>query len=207
VYSETNASWEADIQNNQAVLGADIGVGAPLNGSPSGEIYTLSVTFNISQDAAGNYADHTQFNLRGCGLGFFNSFPGGEGFAEFSGLVVDDNGYMSLDVNNSDTGPFVLATGFSATGANLLSYTVNTSTGTISDVLLNGDSVAITAPAGSFTPALTTFAGFYHNSSTGGINATFGDFTVSTVPEPATLGLLGAGTLGLLLIGRKRRMV
>ena len=199
-YQATNGSWESDIQNNQAVLGADIGVGVNLNNN-SPTVYTISDVFNNSGDSG----NHTGFALNGAALGFYNSFPagGGEGFNEFTGLVVDNTGYVSLDVNGTDNGPFVSATGFNATGSNSFSYTVDTSTGTISNVLLNGNSVAITAPDGSFTPALTAYAGFFNHSTTGGNIATFDNFTVST-PEPATLGLFAVGGLGLLLLGRKR---
>jgi hypothetical protein len=45
------------------------------------------------------------------------------------------------------------------------------------------------------------------NNSPSNADAQINAFQVRAVPEPATLGLVGVGAMGLLLIGRKRKMV
>jgi hypothetical protein len=82
-----------------------------------------------------------------------------------------------------------------------LSYDANTDTGEISNILFDGNAVALTGAP--FTDANTTYAVFMAN---GGQNARGNgdDFAVSTVPEPAAMALLGLSG-GLLTVRRRTR--
>lgn len=56
----------------------------------------------------------------------------------------------------------------------------------------------------SMTPASATNGG-NPDSTTGNLMFQISNVQLQTAPEPATLGLMGVGALGLLLIGRKRK--
>ncbi len=57
------------------------------------------------------------------------------------------------------------------------------------------------SPGDAITVAVTN-----KTPNTAGANAELGGFTFDTVPESSTLGLLAVSSLGLLMIGRRRRM-
>jgi hypothetical protein len=61
--------------------------------------------------------------------------------------------------------------------------------GTISGTWLNGSTVEGATVAATFATTNSTF--------NGQINFGSGDTTISTVPEPGTLGLVGTGLVGL----------
>lgn len=200
---EANGSWENDIQNNLATLGADEGDAISIGTVASAYAvtsYTISDSFNLGTDSMGTYP------LRGTWLGFFGSGTSQEN--TFTGLIVNPNGNMWL-INNSNTvGSAVAISGFNAAVTHTLSYSVNTTTGTASDILLDGNLISLSVPSGTFTQADTAYAGFHNMSNSGSSIGTVGNFVLSSpsvpVPEPAALGLFAVGGLGLLMLKRRK---
>lgn len=174
--------------------------------STGGYTKPLQLNESISLRMNGVAADTAA--LRGIGLGFFSSAPAN--FAEsgvgFTGLLVQPNGTLRLIVGGAPTAASVAPfAGFSTSTYYGLSFTVNTTTGSITSVLFNGNDNSATfsgaVSAGAFTPAVTNLAGYYASSAqftTGSVD----NFLVAT-PEPGSAALLGLGTLGLL--ARRRR--
>ena len=216
--NSTKGGWENDIQNNQAKLGADVGdaialTGGSVTAAPS---YTVSTTFNISQNPSIGTG-------RGAGLGFFAndvSTNNTHGWYYFTGVTVQSSGTGAtvelIDSAPSGSGtsgsPNVLATGtvssFDASVSHTLSYTVNTSTGTMSGLLLDGNAVSLSgAYTPPFTPTNTALAGIFDSAASGSDYNYFSNFAVSvpTVPETSTLALLVAAGAGGLVVGKRRR--
>lgn len=179
-------AYEADIQSNTAQLGADVGV-ALNTGIISAAQFTLAITFNISGDT------QTQANdpHRGAALGFFSSVATGtggafHGFNNFTGLVVDTTGSVRLIVAGANSGLATTVGGFNPAINHTLNYNVDTATGLLSNILLDGSTVLLIAPVNTFTLARTTLAGFYNSSLGGADIANFDDFSLATIPEPST---------------------
>jgi hypothetical protein len=171
-----------------ARIGADAGVAVDLN-ITTPQQFQLSIDFNISGDT------ETQANNahRGAALGFFSSVTnagGGSshGFNNFTGLTVDRTGSVRLIIGGTDSGIFATVAGFNSATTHTLTYQVDTTAGigSISNILLDGTSVALTAPANTFTIARTVYAGFYNSSGNNTDLVNFDNFSVATVPEPAT---------------------
>lgn len=141
-------------------------------------------------------------------LGFFSASQGafGNGIdssANFYGLLVTPTGKIELVTDGTvNTTNVATISGFSASTFYNLSYEVNTSTGALTDVAINGTDITGLPSVGGFTAATTTYAGFAGNTSTS-VND-FGrvdNFEVesgdSAVPEPSSWALIlgGAGML------------
>jgi hypothetical protein len=201
--------YEADIQTNAARVGADAGLAVNLNISTAQQ-FQLSIDFNISSQT------ETQANNahRGAGLGFFSSVALGSGgsshcFNNFTGLTVDRTGSVRLIISGADSGIFTTVAGFNPAVTHTLSFVVNTAAGvgSISNILVDSTSVALTAPANTFTIARTVYAGFYNSSGPVTELSNFDDFSVAIVPEPATFAVvLGVALLLCIRDFRTRRL-
>ena len=127
----------------------------------------------------------------GVGLGFFptpNTPDTGEGFTlvGFSGIMLRETGSIVLYANGAvaETLPcpvFVKSTFYN------LSYTVDTSDGSVSGVLLDGDAYAFAPGATPFTDSATMYVGCVVS---GGQNArgAMDDFVVERAPAAAAAG-------------------
>ena len=182
------APYEADIQGNVARVGSDAGLALDLGISTPTQ-FELTISFNISASTV------TQANdpRRGAGLGFFSSVSLGtsgssHGFNNFTGLVVDRVGNIRLIIGGANSGVVTTVAGFDPAVFHTLSYSVDTSAGigSISNIILDGTSVSLTAPANTFTIARTELAGFYYSDLNPAVVASFDDFSVAVVPEPST---------------------
>ena len=112
--------------------------------------------------------------------------------------------------------------GMGTTGEIALFNTVadsNTLTQSAAGSLLSSHSVVVSDPGVTLTTSYTTGASVSGDltiellvpmlsptNSPSGTEAHFTNVSLNAVPEPASLGLLGVGGLGLLLVGRKRNL-
>ncbi len=196
--------YEADIQSNAARIGADAGLAIDLNNSAP-LLMQLSITFNISGDTQ-TQVDNAH---RGAALGFFSSVSittGGSshGFNNFTGLAVDRAGNIRLIIGGTDSGIFTSVSGFDPNATHTLAFNINITPGigSISNILLDNMNVNLLAPTDTFTAARTSYAGFYNSSGSATDLATFDNFIVASVPEPA---ILTSFALGLLTLRAMRR--
>ena len=204
--------YEADIQNNAARVGGDAGLGINLN-IATAQQFQLSITFNISGDTE---TQATNIH-RGAGLGFFSSVALGSSgsshcFNNFTGLVVDIAGNVRLIVAGADSGLSTTVGGFNPAITHTFSYIVDTTAGvgTMSNILLDGTSVSLSAPVNTFTIARAKYGGFYNSAAATDL-ADFPDFYIATIPEPTTsLGLfsfLFLVCLRYLWVGRRTKRI
>jgi hypothetical protein len=149
----------------------------------------LTISFNINASTV----TQSQDAHRGAALGFFSSVALGtsgssHGFNNFTGLVVDSAGTVRLIIGGANSGITAAAAGFDPTIFHTLSYSVDTNAGagTLSNILLDGISVSLTAPTNTFTVARTALGGFYFSDLDASAVASFDNFSIALVPEPST---------------------
>ncbi|NBS05900.1 MAG: PEP-CTERM sorting domain-containing protein [Verrucomicrobia bacterium] len=181
----------------------------------------LTISASIGMEQLGGGPVGSADGGRGLGLGFFKNATGGQfSQAFFTGLVLDTAGRLNFvhDPNASgffDSGSLLktaVAYGgtFNSTAWYDLSYKINTITGAISDITLEGSSADYSSLASGvnlFTAASGNIqhAGVY-TSSAGGMSgyAGFDNFTVTAVPEPSAFACLAAGLVGMLALRSRR---
>lgn len=164
----------------------------------------LTISADISE---GNYSGIVA--NRGVGVGFSNTFGGTA--STFTGLRLRPDGKLSYMVNGIEVA-FVDAAiaGYNANAFYNLSYTVDTSTGALSNIALQGSSAdfsSLEAAGNFFTLANTTYAAFFGG---GGANSrgSIDNFTLSEAapaPEPASLALMSVGLAGIGILRRRRK--
>jgi len=204
------------------------GFGDPLPGAAGGSqgasaisiatagSYTKPNTLVISADIAPRNSGGNASGGRGAALGFFSTVGTSQEFSSnrFTGLVLDAAGNLNLvhDPNASgffgtgsvrDT-PIAFVGTWDSNALRQLSYEVNTITGEISNISLEGSTASYSFTTNLFTDSNTAYAGMYTSSNVSSLGA-FDNFQVAAIPEPGTCGLLSMGLAGLLL--RRRRKV
>ena len=178
--------------------------------------YTKPTALSISADLKLGTVDDGTYVARGLGLGFWQTNTS-TSYSAFRGLFLTPIGSVT-DAdgieNNGGQGYATVAwsgvggAAFDPNSFYTLSYDVDTATGRVTRVSLSGsnaDFSSIVAVANNiFTYAQTTYAGLIVSANNGGKVGYADNFVVSTVPEPATIGLIGLGSVGVL--SRRRRM-
>lgn len=156
--------------------------------------YVKPTTLRISADIAPRNTTGAASGGRGVAVGFYSAVSGNT-FSQnrFTGLVLDAAGNLNL-VQDPNAGGFFdpgsfLGTPVSFTGtwnANTLrrlTYDVDTTTGAISNISLEGSSSTYTYSTSLFTNAATAYAGAYGSSSTSGPTSALDNFIVTEVEQ------------------------
>jgi hypothetical protein len=163
------------IQTNAAELNADVGVNVSVASTGS---YAKPSNLTISANLNPQVTTGTQ-GFRGVGLGYFSAAGGGNGFTSFTGLALNPNGNLTL-IENAASGASVAYSGsWTANQMHPVSYTIDARSGSVSNVLLDGQSKSFTTTA--FTNAATTRAGFFVSAAVGGQKGLVDDFLLSGV--------------------------
>lgn len=211
-YHESDNFWTANsdvgIYGNRAQLGADNQLNLPIDSSggfTQPPIIRVSALMNLGT-TGGPTDPITTGEQRGAGMGFFAA-PGTVATPDnFRGLVITTDGRLILaqhGFGGSARAGFVelVTSGLDTALDHSLSFDIDTVSGDISNINLNG----------TLQPDIDTtlFAsdinevGFFASSNAGGTLASFDDFEVTGIPEPASLSLLGLASL--LVASRRRR--
>lgn len=169
-----------------------------------------NATITISLDIQINSLSGS--GVRGVGVGFYDLsgttlYPGTEPSSStgFTGLVVNPGGTVTYVLNGAAQAESATRSAYASNVYLGLSYTVDTTTGQITNVLYGGEDLS--AGFSSITNFVATdTAGFY--GSEGSAPTAFGyvdNFTldVEPIPEPSAATLLGLG--GLALLRRRRK--
>jgi hypothetical protein len=154
---------------------------------------------------------------RGMALGFYNTSTVVGQFSQnnFTGLVLDANGNLNLVQDPNNTGffgagsflgtPVAYGGTWNPAAFVTLSYTVDTSTGGLSDITLGGSSADYSSfyNTSLFSATATASAGMYQSADASPRYSALDNFQVTAVPEPGSLLLAAAGLVGA--AGRLRR--
>ncbi|NQT51037.1 PEP-CTERM sorting domain-containing protein [bacterium] len=199
-YDQHNAAWEKDIQSNQARIGADTGVSLPLGSSGSYVKPTkirISATLNTGT-LNGSTTPSNTGNQRGVGLGFYASTGSPATETDFRGLLLGTDGRLIVardDVPGADRAGFVaqIATGLSTAVPHTVSYEIDTVTGDVSRIILDG--VLQADMATTIFNSSTDRAGFFGSANSGGTTGRVDDLVVDVIyASPYTIsGLYNTG--------------
>ncbi|WP_289058354.1 carbohydrate-binding protein [uncultured Flavobacterium sp.] len=156
-------------------------------------LINISATFDM-----GNLTNNSPIRTgRGIYIGFYNSIPpsnvtNGSAFANMRGIMINpENGKIHLWDGNSSTTAVppqsqnYNGTWIGGTQEHTLSYTVNTTTGNISDFILDGITYTWSATS-LFNNANTAFAGFGVSSATANTYGNFKNFKVTNAAPQLT---------------------
>lgn len=171
------------ISSRQAVrLTGDIGAVVPLasaGGYTKPALLRVEATFNLGTTTGTG-------TTRVAGVGFWNSSSEGlaNSYLGFYGVTVDRNGSVKLNLNPSDFTPFVTETlpnagGWSAGGWHTLGFSVDTTTGAVGDVVLDGVLYVFSTTVTVFTHANTNYAGVLVSAESGDGVMYYDSFRVS----------------------------
>jgi PEP-CTERM motif len=150
-------------------------------------------------------------SLTGYALLGFNTAAGNGNYSPgttrttFTGLQVALDGNISLFLQGVETGsPIAYGGIYNPAAVSRLTYTVNTTTGAISNISFGSSLSLYSFVTTGFTQARTEYVGI--GGSLGNVNnyAVFDNFTVTAVPEPSAL-MLALGGVALLGFRRNRK--
>jgi hypothetical protein len=177
VYAGTgDPLWSTLIQGNAAELNADVGVSVSIASTAS---YTKPLTLTISASLNPQATTGTQ-GFRGVGLGYFAAPGGGNGFTGFTGLTLNPDGKLTLMENGTEGASVAYVGTWTANQMHSLSYSIDTRSGKVTNVVLDGQSKSYTTTA--FTGSATTRAGFYVSGAAGGEKGLVDDFALRAGP-------------------------
>ena len=202
--------------NNFGVLwgGSTIGAAAidiRTPGQEVGRFVTISSKMALGAPGYG-VASHDARQGGGVRLGFWSGV-GQHNWDLFSGLVMDSAGRLNTVSDTTWDGGgegWALGTAVAFAGGafnqyqlRTLSMTVDTTLGTITNISLEGSSADYSSLYGTqvFTVGNTKYAGVAQQFDYNYSASSFDDFTVSSVPAPGAIALLGLAGLA----GRRRR--
>lgn len=212
VFHESNNFWTANsdvgVFGERAQLGGDNQASLPIDSTGDFVkpiILSVSATINVGTTAGSNPASLAN-PQRGAGLVFFAGTGTVATPDNFRGLMITTDGRLIFAQHGFDGSPRAglieeIANGIDTALDHSLSFEIDTSTGDLSNILLNGNLQADVS-TGLFASDINE-VGFITSSSAGGTLGTFDDFTVTGIPEPGSLKILGLS--GLLMACRRRR--
>ncbi|MEJ0001218.1 MAG: hypothetical protein WDO13_19915 [Verrucomicrobiota bacterium] len=178
-------TWISNTQNSpqSALLDAAAGNPAPSVNTTYNAFAAISLASNeaaryakptlltISADLQLNTIEGGDHPFRGVALGFFSANQGpfdstGDSGANFYGLLVTPDGRIERVTNGTvNTTKTAAIDNFSPATFYHVSFTVNTATGALSNVTVNGATIVGLPTDGKFDDSATTFAGFVGNSA------------------------------------------
>jgi hypothetical protein len=116
----------------------------------------------------------------------------------FTGLQAMPNGSLQEYVDGTAVGSAVPYTGtYNYLNPTSLSYTINTTTGAISNVSFGTSTTDYSFGLGTFTNSNSAYVEIGGDFNNSGNYAIFNDLMVEGVPEPSTYALLAAGAVAL----------
>lgn len=186
-YHESNNFWTTNsavgIFENRAQLGADNQANLPINSSGDfvqPELIGVSVVMNMGTTDGPTTASTTG-EQRGVGLGFFSGTSNLATPEGFRGLVITTDGRLILaehGFGGSARAGFIeeIATDIDTASDHTLSFQINTTTGAISNIFLDGAQQPDVET--SIFNLDINHVGFMVSSAAGGTTATYDDFTV-----------------------------
>ena len=201
------------IQSGVQHLRADYGLGLAFGSDPDfaslgTSQFHLSLDFTLfGLENADNDAE------RGIGLGFYSAMVGtaaAHGWQGFYGIQVDSSGNVKLFDNVGNTTTYYASANvgaLSTSASHTLSYNVNTSSGAVSGIILDGSAVTLNFGANAnnvFTGSDINFVGFDANESNFQHDGLVDNFSVSAVPEPEAFALVLTGAATLVAFKRKK---